>query len=63
MMIANMTNIRAIITTLGFLRYGNALIKHMKESMENSIVQNPHSPIPVPWIFAVVSEIYIRFSA
>ena len=33
----------------------------MKDSMENSMVAKPASPMPGPWMRAVVSQMYIRF--
>ena len=46
----------------GFLRFGKALRKQTRDSMEKSIVAKPLRPMPGPWIFAVVSEICVRFS-
>ena len=45
----------------GFLRFGKALRKHTIDSMEKSMVTKPQRPMPGPWIFAVVSEIWVRF--
>ena len=45
----------------GFFLRGNAFRKQTRDSMENSIVANPQRPMPGPWIFAVVSEMWVRF--
>ena len=56
-----MRNDSTSMGTFTLLRCGKAFKKHSRDSREKSMVAKPHRPMPLPWILAVVSEMFIRF--